>query len=248
MARASSKSIAFVISAAATTVLAAPGCSFQPADSGHLSLAMSLPAGLAIGVVTYALNSSKGDTLVSGSIDVTDPNATVSARVSVPPGTGDTVTFAASAATDAGTSVACGPTTSPAFNIIAGQTTDVRTTLNCGSATTSSGPGTVNVTINAVAGDDVCPSISFVAVAPDATFVGEDIALTAAATDPDVGDTLAYQWFVGQQALSVGTSALFTCAASDVGAAVPLRLVVGDDHAPASCQTEVALAASCLAR
>src|SRR5262245_52119303 len=67
------------------------GCSTDDpsvAPSGSLSLAVNLVSGIEITNVDYTI-SGNGIGLITGTIDVNDPGATVSATISaIPPGTG----------------------------------------------------------------------------------------------------------------------------------------------------------------
>ncbi|HZL17110.1 MAG TPA: hypothetical protein VFG23_05130, partial [Polyangia bacterium] len=93
----------------------------NPTDVGSAKLALNI-GGATVSTVAYTVLSggTPPTTLASGTINVSDPNATVSLDITLPAGTGDTVQLAAT--TSAG--VAC-TGTSAAFNVVAGQATNV---------------------------------------------------------------------------------------------------------------------------
>ncbi len=211
-------------------------------DTGHVNVAFSVPGGLTLSSVSYTAQSGATPpaTLLTGSINVSDPNATISADLVLPAGTGDTLTITGTAQPG---NVSCTGTSSP-FNIVSGQTTSLSMTITCGAGSTGTIPGQVDVNATVISGDN-CPSITSGAVAPAVTSVGASIAVSAAASDPDAADVLSYTWTdgVGGPTLATGNNTSITCPSSGTHHVI---LVVADNHSP-SCSKSVDLPVNCVA-
>src|SRR6201986_2427830 len=68
-------------------------------NAGDVELALVLPGGATISTVNYTILSSTSAQLAAGSINVSDPNATISLDITLPAGTGDTVALSATTST-----------------------------------------------------------------------------------------------------------------------------------------------------
>jgi len=211
-------------------------------DTGHVNVAFSVPGGLTLSSVSYTAQSGATPpaTLLTGSINVSDPNATISADLILPAGTGDTLTITGTASPG---NVSCTGTSSP-FNVVSGQTTSLSMTITCGAGSTGTIPGQVDVNATVISGDN-CPSITSGAVAPAVTSVGASIAVSAAASDPDAADVLSYTWTdgVGGPTLATGNATSIACPSSG---AHHIILTVADNHTP-SCAKSVDLPVNCVA-
>lgn len=105
-------------------------------DEETVSLGLRLPSGSTVRSLGYVVRSARGETLSSGSVKVTDPEAPLSVDVSLPPGAGDTVTFIADPGAAGGQGWAyLGART---FDVVAGESHRVDVgTLATGSTTAS---------------------------------------------------------------------------------------------------------------
>ncbi|MES1207010.1 MAG: hypothetical protein ABUS79_13820, partial [Pseudomonadota bacterium] len=198
-------------------------------DVGTVKLALVTPGGFTINSVNYQLLTSTSAVLSSGTINVSNPGATVSFDLVVPPGSGYTVHLSAvstSGRTFSGTSLP--------FNVVSGQTTLVSVTLT-DAATPGVTPGTVIVNGTIVPGD-TAPTITSVVVAPAQTAVGGPISVSVTASDPDIGDTLTYAWTAtaGSFANPTAQSTTYT---SNVAGTQTLTITVSDNHSPTAITT-----------
>ena len=217
--------------AASIGVLAAgcmPGTSNNN-DQGEVQVALTFPGSVTVDAVSWMVLSSTNAVLASGTIDTSADGSTASVAVGIPPGTGDTVTMTAMTSTGA----TC-TGTSGAFNVTAGTPVPVPVTITCGQTMSATSLGAVEVKGTVVVGDN-CPVLSQWVVSPQvAAANGGMIAVSAAASDADVGETLTYSW--------TATSGTFADAASDMttfvcGAAgnPTLSVMISDNHTPTAC-------------
>ncbi len=169
-------------------------------ETGSLNLALELPDGSAITNVHYSITGN-GVVPIEGDISVAAPGATASAFVAgIPAGTGYTVTLTATAddgATCSGSSD---------FDIVAYGLTYVTVRLHCLEVETD-GALDINSEWN------LCPEIDTMTIAPLVTTAGNDIALTATASDGD-GHTLTSLWWTdtgGSFAVPTDMNTTYTC-------------------------------------
>ena len=188
--------------------------------AGSVDLALSLSPVATVASVAYQITGN-GITPISGSIDVSDPSATISILLSgIPVGTGYLVTLSATS-TD-GRTTCLGSAT---FDIVANQTSAATVTLTC---TTRDDTGTVivNGTINN------CPVITSLTVSPVSAPLGGLINLQSAAIDADVGTALTFAWTAtagGSFANASASNTTYTC--TPAGSHL-LRLTVTDGQCP----------------
>ena len=212
----------------------------SPSAIGDVKLAFALPDGLTIKQVSYQVHSSSNTTLLQGTIDTSDKNATVSLDLALPPSNGDTISLTATTTTG----VSC-TGTSTAFNIVAGASTTVSMGLACGGGSQSNAPGVVIVNANVTEGDN-CPSITSSSVAPAQTSVGGSIAVAATGVDPDATDTVTYSWgpTAANFASPTAASTTFTCT---VAGTQNITLTISDGRLPTPCTATVTLPINCIA-
>jgi hypothetical protein len=228
---------------AMASVVACVACSnVGPAAVGDLKVNLSLPDGTIFTVVSFAVLSSSNQTLVQGSIDVTDVNATASADVSVPQSTGDILTMEA----DSGV-LTCKGSSTP-FDVIAGQTVEVGVGMVCGTLLSAATDGLVHVDATVVVGDN-CPLLTSWVGSPLTTSDnGGTVNLAVTASDADPEDVLTYQW--GSVGTPIGTledpsapSTVYTCA---VAGSDNLQIAVSDNHQPTPCSATKVFQVTCL--
>lgn len=211
----------------------------SPSGQGDVKLAFSLPDGLTINTVNYQVLSSSSSTLLQGTINTSDKNATVSLDFALPASLNDTITL--NATTTSGLS--CTGTSTP-FNIVSGSVTTVSLGLNCGGGSQSNAPGVVVVNANVVEGDN-CPSITSASVAPAQTSVGGTIAVAAMGVDPDAAETVSYAWAPATNfANATVASTTFTCTTAG---AQNITLTISDNHMPTPCTAKVTFLVNCVA-
>jgi hypothetical protein len=215
----------------------------NPTDVGTAKLALLID-GATVNSVSYTVLSgaTPPTTLLTGTINVSDPNATLSLDVSLPPGTGDTVALTATTSTG----LPCTGTSAP-FSVVAGQTTNVALTLVCGGGGQSGTTGTVGITATIVQGDN-CPSIVSSSASPAQTSVGGSISVSALATDPDTSltppDVLTYAWSPAANFTSpTSASTTYNCTTDGVQT---LTLTVNDNHTPTSCPVSITMTVNCI--
>jgi hypothetical protein len=229
----------------ATTMLAlvgsVVGMSCSNGIHADVKVALVFPRNAHLGPINYRVRSSSGITIVGpGELDVTDQQDTVGIIVSLPTTAdgdeGDTI------ALDATTSdnVPC-TGISPPFAVLAANNTTVAVTLTCGSEVATIPTGEVEITANVVLPDS-CPDITAAVVGPAETSVGSSVAVTATASDPDLGETLTYDWapasgFANPHAQSTS----YVCGAPGQQT---LTFTVTDSHTPA-CWTSTSFTITC---
>lgn len=91
------------------------------------SVALSFPGDMDVSTVTYQIDSAAGVVVAEGTIDLHDPQASLSAVVSLPPGGGYTVSLSATTQTG----VDCRGVSAP-FDVSTGIPAAVSLTLTCG--------------------------------------------------------------------------------------------------------------------
>jgi hypothetical protein len=99
------------------------------ADAGLVEgrLALTLPAGSNLTVVSYIVISGTGDSIATGTIYASAPDGTLSVVLALPPGTG--VVLELTGTTAAGEP--CTGTSAP-FNLVEDQASSINVTLFCG--------------------------------------------------------------------------------------------------------------------
>ena len=217
--------------------LSALGVSCGNADNGteggQVRLGLTLPHGVTIGSLTWRVLSSTGAVLASGFTDTSNPSATPSLSVSVPPGSGEHVDLTATTS-DGGTCTG----TSAAFNVADGQLVTISLSITCDPPPPGPTTGTIIITGIIVTGDS-CPVIKTWAISPRQTAtVGGTIDVTASVTDADTGDTLTYAWAATSGTFADPASATTTYSCASAGTQT-LSLSVSDNHQPIPCTVDV---------
>lgn len=230
---ASTKAIASLATTLIVGIVAASCGKSDPGNLGQLQVALSLPGGVTVNSVAWRVLSSSSAVLASGTINTSNPNATPSVNVSLPAGTGDTVSM--TAMTSQGTS--CSGTSSP-FNVVAGQASAVSVNIACGNASPDAGVGSVIITGTVVAGDN-CPALTAWEISPQQTSAnGGTIDVEVSASDADMGETLSYAWTAtaGSFASASSATTTYTCGAAGEQT---LTVTVTDNHTPTACSVAV---------
>lgn len=204
-------------------------CSVGGSDGGAGTISFALPNGWTVETISYVVSSSNEDLLVSGTENVSDPDATLSLTVNLAVGRGDVLELTAT--TTAG--ISCRGTSQP-FDVVAGQSTFVNLVLLCGGV---------------AVGPDSCPLVTLEAPNPaEATLPSGAITVSARASDPDPGDVLSFSWAASPGEGTFGDSTAqatrYVCASAGVETLV---LKVDDHHLPAFCTMTFLLPVTCLA-
>jgi hypothetical protein len=221
---------------AVTGLSALVGCGSQPSDiavpNGSVALVVGGTPGFTINSFSYSLT---GPTTRMGAIDVTN-SATVSTLIGgITAGSGYSISLTGTS-TDG--SATCSGSSAP-FTVVASATTSVAVAIDCHKASTS-GSIAVNGTVN------VCPTIDSVSANPP---IGNTIAITASATDPDNGpQPLTYSWTTSSGTLSSATVANPTLTCTAPGS-VTLTVTASDGDSgcnatftvPLTCPSDAAL-------
>jgi hypothetical protein len=222
-------------------LVALDGCSSSRRDIavGTVRLALSLPNGTTLDLVSWHILSSTGAILRAGTINTSDPAATPSVDTSCPASTGDTVVM--SGTTSDGTS--CSGTSLP-FNVAAGGTVQVGLTIVCGGGTPVQNNGSVIVNGAVVQGDN-CPLLTSWVASPLQVSRFGQIDVAATATDADAADVLTYSWTAtdGSFVNPAAPSTKYNC--TGFGPAT-LTITVSDNHAPTPCATFITIPVDCL--
>jgi hypothetical protein len=201
-------------------------CSVSGSNAGAAAISFALPNGWSVDTVSYSVSSSSQGLLVSGSENVSAPDATLSLTLNLPVGRGDTLEVVAKTAK--GTS--CNGTSAP-FDVVAGQPTFVSLVLNCGGV---------------AVGPDNCPLVSVVAPGPAvAVAPAGAIDVAATASDSDPGDVPSFAWAAGAGSFDdpAAPSTRYICTSAG---AETLVLTVDDHHAPSSCTVTFLIPVTCL--
>jgi hypothetical protein len=194
--------------------------------TGTVGLDLQIAGGLTLNSVSYTIS---GPNPYTGTIDLTSASALSFQVGNIASGSGYTLSLTGTA-TD-GVTTCTG--TSAAFSVAAHATTTVGVTLDCKTPATK-GSVLVNGTIN------VCPTVASVSSNPP---VGNTIALTAAATDPDGGPSpVSYTWTTSSGTLSSTTSATPTLTCSAAG---PVNLTVTATDGDSACADTFNLTVQC---
>jgi hypothetical protein len=218
-------------SAKATTLLAAAvlftgavaGCSKSSKNYvGDVALALTLPGGITVNTVSYTVVTAANAPLRSGTFSVTDPSATISMDLVLPPGVGDKITLSA---TSTSTPVRTFTGTAT-FTVTSGGVTMISVTLTDTVAVTP--PGTVLVNGVIVPGNNP-PLITSVVVAPGQTSNNASIGVSVTATDAD-GDTLLYAWTASPDGAFAAPAATTTTYQTPTGGTKTITITVTDTH------------------
>jgi hypothetical protein len=209
----------------------------ETSPSGTVRVAFVLPDGSNLTELDYSVQSASGVTLTSGSFDVSASTTDPSFTIALPPATGDLLNVVALT----NDNLTCTATTA-AFNVASGQTTPVQVPLMC-PGRPSARPGVLNISVTA--GDaNNCPSITSAVAAPGQTTVGATLAVSAAASDPDAYDTLAFHWSpAGNFDDPASAQAVFRCFQSGTQT---VTLTVNDNHAINPCTATTTLTVTCV--
>ncbi len=222
----------------AVTAIGLSGCANEPSvfpgPQGHVTVALIIPGGAAISSVAWAIKSSSGQALASGTTDTSRAGATVSIcgrRSAGPRGRGDHDRHHQRR-------TPCSGTSNP-FDVTMNQTSAVNVVLNCAPLVADGGLGSVVITGTVVSGDN-CPTLAAWTISPEtAAANGGQIDVTATAADADTGDTLTYLWSAAEGSFAApgAPSTTYACGASGTQT---LHLSVSDNHAPIPCEIDVA--------
>jgi hypothetical protein len=224
MLRTSPKLKTVLAAAALLATAAVVNCSSHQSDVGSVHLALSVPGGYTVNTAGYTVKQGTTTLLGPATFDVSDPNATPSLDIVLPPSTGDTITLTATTTNGHAFSG-----TSSVFNIVSGQTTLVTVTLTDVLGTPSPADGTLIVN-GVIVPNDNPPVIDSVVIAPSQTSVGANIGVTVVAHDPDLGDTLTYAWTATPDgAFAAATSESTTYSSPSVGSK-SLKITVTDSR------------------
>lgn len=203
---------------------------------GMLSMALTLPTGVTISAVQYAIHSAQPTSPPAdktGTIDTSNTMATPSVETSYPASTSDTVTLTAT--TSAGEPCTG---TSPQFSVVSNGQALVAVTMTCGLLTPDGGPGSVRVNGTVVDNSDICPALTSWTVSPLTTGPTGTINVGSTATDGDAGDVLTYKWTATPAPAtdpftsSSSASTTFNCPGTGNFA---LTITVDDHHMPQNC-------------
>jgi len=229
------KSIVPRLALAGLSLLAIPACQGDPGLGDHVSesftgdatVALTLPDGTSIDVITWTITGGNLTAPLTGSIPVPDPTQTVIAKISgIPRGSGYTIEL--DGVSDGGTSC-LGEAN---FSLLR-SSTRVAVSMNCSGGSTS---GEVDVS----AEFNQCPVIESYTASPIEVAVGHDVILSALATDAD-GDSLRYDWQSTDGTFTSPRSANTRFVCSEAGPAA-LTLVVDDGH---GCDVSTGLRVTC---
>lgn len=207
--------------------LLASACAGGAPDAGATLVGFVLPNGANLQTVAYVVLSSDSKVVLSGSENVSDPDATLSLTLNLAPARGDVLEITATT----GTGSSCSGTSQP-FDVVPGAPTFVNLVLRCG------GPG--------AAGADHCPAVSVAPPAPAAgTAPSGIVTLTVTGSDPDPADVLSYAWSAsaGTFADAAEASTYYVCTTAG---AETLVLTVDDHHQPSPCQVTFLVPVTCL--
>jgi hypothetical protein len=189
-------------------------------------IALSLPSGSDISSVRYRVLSSGNATLATGTIDVSDPGATLSLDLVLAPAVGDVVELSAETSTGALCTGASAP-----FDVTPEQPTFVGLTLICG----GDQPGSAS-----------CPNIQSWSVTPVQTQVPlGTIGVGVTASDPGGTDSFTYVWIATAGAFvdSSAASTVYTC--TTIGQQT-LTLTVRDVRSTPACAATATFLVNCV--
>lgn len=223
--------IAGVVSATAVVNCSSDKDNKSVPATGVLSMALKLSNGVNVNTVDYSISGGVPPLAapIVGSVDVSDPGATLTFFVGgIPAGTGYVMDLAAKS-TDGKTT--CGGQV--IFAVEAGKTTAASVQLQCRADATLGGVAITASTNN-------CPAITSQVVAPQAVSVGGKISVGATAADLDAADTLVFAWSGGNFDAPAAASTKFTCTS---GGVKTLTVSVTDSK----CTTTASVDVNCVA-
>jgi hypothetical protein len=230
----------------AIACLSSLACSSRDPDHlGRLTVAFSTSTGIVVDTVSFAVTSSEGTTLASGTIDTRDVSGTVSIATGVAPSVGDTAQLSGIARDG---SLCAG--TSALFDVRAGVPVNVQIQLVCQPvADQASDVGSVVVNASVMAGNN-CPTLTGWVVSPLQISPLGAITAAVGATDPDTQDHLTYTWTSSNGGVFTapdGPLTLFACPPTVSPTGNTLSVVVSDNHVPVPCMAGVTVAVMCVA-
>jgi phospholipase C len=210
------------------SALALDGCNRPPTPSSNDdqstgSAALQLGPGLTLDTVSYTITGPGGFTR-SGTLDVSHSTSISGTISGLPAGSGYNITVSGTS-TDGSTT--CGG--SATFTVMARQTAMVGVHVVC-----QQKPNTGSVSINGTI--NTCAVLDGIMANPGEVVVGNSIALTAVAHDPDHGPSpIAYSWSAPSGTFSDPTSSApkFTCTTAG-SVTVTASVTDGDAACPAS--------------
>ena len=235
MSKASSRSLALnvVVALALATIAGCDettpsGDGVAPnSDVGNVGLALQLVPGVVVTSFSYTIAGPKS---YSGTIDVSSSTRVSMIIGGIAAGAGYSLTLTGVSAD--GQTTCAGASTQ--FSVMAGATTAVAIAIDCHVGGNKSGSVLINGTIN------VCPNVDSVASSPP---VGNTIAITASASDPDAGPlAVTYGWTTSAGTLSSATTPNPTLTCTSAGN-VDLVLTVSDGDA--GCASTFNLTVAC---
>jgi len=188
----------------ACAIVAAASCSRDrdEASTGSIGMNLLVAPGISVVEVGYTISKS-GLTDIVGTIAVPDDDDVAQATIyGLAQGGG--YTLALSAVSTDGKYSCKGQSE---FSVVAGASTTVGVDLQCRGEDEPVGGVIGKGTFN------VCPNFSAYTVSPDTAQVGDTIALSVSATDPNTNQTLTYSWSGSGGGFSSTTEAktTFTC-------------------------------------
>jgi len=221
---------------AALALATVAGCGESPSsdnggapstDAGNVGLALQLVPGVVINSFGYAITGPKS---YSGTIDVSSSTKVSTIIGGIAAGAGYSLTLTGMSADGQTT---CAGASAP-FAVMAAATTSVAVAIDCHVGGNKTGSVLINGTIN------VCPNVDSVAANPP---VGNTIAITASASDPDAGpQAVTYSWTTSAGTLSSATAQNPTLTCTGAGN-VNLVLTVSDGDA--GCASTFNLVVAC---
>ncbi len=189
----------------------------QQGEAGSLSLDLVIVGDTEIDEVQWTITQGE-EVIKSGTVNTSAPGATASVEAyGLEPGN---YTIMMEAVSTDGETTCKGSTM---FSIEVGQVTEVHVMLSC-KAPRRFGAVRANGEFN------ICPVLMWADVSPLETSVGNDIDLSAVASDEE-GDAIAYMWSSGSGLIANPTAASTTYTCTEVGNDVIVILVTDDDGA-----------------
>jgi cysteine-rich repeat protein len=227
------------------------GCSSDSKENGksgtegEIGLKFDVAPGVVVNVVTYTITGN-GQPTRTGTINVSDPAATVSALIGgLPPSPASSpgdYTIALNA-TSLDTVVSC--VGSATFDVIAGAQTDVNIDMQC-SAGETRGEVEVNGTFN------LCPTLTSWIAAPLTVSTSGEVAVSAAASDTTTDgmtpDTLTFAWTATGGSFDAPGSASTNFNCFTPGAQILTVTVTDSSPGGTSCSDSATIAVNCVDR
>jgi len=223
--------IACVASAATVVNCSSDKTNEGAPTTGVLSMALKLSNGVNVNSVDYKISGGVPPlgAPILGSVDVSDPGATLSFFVGgIPTGTGYVMDLTAKSSDGKTT---CGG--SATFGVEAGKTTLVSVQLQCRADVVIG-----NVAVNGTTNN--CPFVTSQVVAPQASSVGGKISVSATASDLDATDVLTFAWTGGTFDAASTAATKFTCTS---GGVKTLTVSISDSK----CTTTASVDVNCVA-